>query len=92
MGRGLPAVAVDLHGIAEVEAGPAAVKVPLTRRPRDLPGQLAVGLRTVLSDPRWEERSKAAVMWAGERVWPERAAAASKLYEELVASRAGRSR
>ncbi len=92
MGRGLPAVAVDLHGIAEVEAGPAAVKVPLTRRPRDLPGQLAVGMRTVLSDPQWEARSKAAVMWASERVWPERAAAATRLYEELVGSRAGRNR
>jgi glycosyltransferase involved in cell wall biosynthesis len=92
MGRGLPAVAVDLHGIADVEAGPAAVKVPLTRRPRDLPGQLAIGMRTVLSDPGWETRSKAAVRWASERIWPERAAAASRLYEELVASRADRSR
>ena len=57
MGRGLPAVAVDLHGIADVEAGPAAVKVPLTQRPGDLPGQLAAGLRTVLSDDQWEARS-----------------------------------
>ena len=82
----------DLHGIADVEAGPAAVKVPLTRRPGDLPGQLAAGLRTVLTDDQWEARSVAAVKWAGERIWPERAAAATRLYEELVASPAGLSR
>ncbi len=86
MGRGLPAVAVDLHGIADVEAGMAAVKVPLTPRPRDLPGLLAVGLQTVLSDDQWESRSAAAVKWAGERIWPERAATATRLYEELVGS------
>jgi len=92
MGRGLPAVAVDLHGIADVEAGPAAVKVPLSRQPADLPGQLAAGLRTVLTDDQWESRSVAAVKWAAERVWPERAAAATRIYEELAGaqSRGGR--
>ena len=89
MSRGLPAVAIDLHGIADVEAGPAATKVPLTQRPPDLPGQLAVGLRTVLSDGQWESRSVAAVKWAAERIWPERAIAATRLYEGLVSSRAG---
>ncbi len=90
LGRGLPAVAVDLHGIADVEAGLAAVKVPLTRRPRDLPGQLAAGLQAVLSDDQWESRSVDAVKWAAERIWPERAAAATRLYEELAGSRVGR--
>lgn len=90
LGRGLPAVAVDLHGIADVEAGLAAVKVPLTRRPRDLPGQLAAGLQAVLSDDQWESRSVDAVKWAAERIWPERAAAATRLYEELAGGRAGR--
>ena len=89
MGRGLPAVAVDLHGIADVEAGLAAVKVPLTPQPRDLAGQLAAGLRTVLSDGQWEARSADAIRWAGERVWPERAAAATRLYKELAGGRAG---
>ena len=88
IGRGLPAVAIDLHGIADVQAGLAAVKVPLTRQPRDLPDQLSAALHTVLSDDQWEARSAAAVSWAGERIWPERAAAATRLYEELVRSRA----
>jgi glycosyltransferase involved in cell wall biosynthesis len=88
MGRGLPAVAVDLHGIADVEAGAAAVKVALTRRPRDLAGQLTEGLRIVLSDGHWESRSADAVTWASKRIWPERAAAATRLYEELAGSRA----
>ena len=92
MGRGLPAVAVDLHGIADVEAGLAAVKVPLSPRPRDLPGQLAAGLGTVLSDGQWEARSANAVRWAAERIWPERAAAATRLYKELVDGRTGANR
>ena len=87
MGRGLPAVAVDLHGIADVQAGLAAVKVPPAPRPRDLPGQLGAGLGAVLSDDQWEARSAAAIAWARERIWPERAAAATRLYEELTASR-----
>jgi len=92
MGRGLPAVAVDLHGIADVEAGLAAVKVPLTPQPRDLPGQLAAGLRTVLSDGQWEARSADAIRWTAERIWPERAAAATRLYKELVGGQAGMNR
>ncbi len=92
MGRGLPAVAVDLHGIADVEAGLAAVKVPLTPQPRDLAGQLAAGLRTVLSDGQWEARSADAIRWAAERVWPERAAAATRLYKELAGGRTSMNR
>ena len=88
MGRGLPAVAVDLHGIADVKVNAAAVKVALTRRPRNLAGQLTEALWTVLSDEQWESRSADAVKWAGERIWPERAAAATRLYEELAGSRA----
>ena len=41
---GLPAVAVDLHGIADVDAGPGAVKVTLTARPHDLLGRIASAL------------------------------------------------
>ena len=39
MGKGLPAVILDLHGMADVKVGIAAEKVPLTLKPEELPGQ-----------------------------------------------------
>jgi glycosyltransferase involved in cell wall biosynthesis len=84
LGRGLPAVAIDHHGIADVDVGPAAVKVPLSPRPRDLPGSLASALRTVLCDSTWESRSVAAVNWAAEQVWPMKALTATQIYMEIV--------
>jgi len=84
LGRGLPAVAVDLNGIADADTGPAAVKVAPTRRPSDLPGRLASALQTVLCDGEWESRSAAAVKWAAEQVWSARAAAATELYREIL--------
>jgi glycosyltransferase involved in cell wall biosynthesis len=89
LGRGLPAVAVDLHGIADVDAGAAALKVPLTPRPRDLPGRLASALQTVLCDDEWELRSTAAVKWAAERTWPEKAVAATQIYRQITGNPAG---
>jgi glycosyltransferase involved in cell wall biosynthesis len=58
LGRGLPAVALAHHGIADVDAGPAAVKVALARRPRDLPVRLASALQTVLGHDEWAVRSR----------------------------------
>ena len=86
LGRGLPAVALDHHGIGDIEAGPAAIKVPLPERPRDLPGHLAAALREVLSDDQWGRRSVAAVNWASEQTWRARATAATHIYRELVQS------
>ena len=34
LGKGLPAVALDLHGIGDADVGPAALKVALPPRPR----------------------------------------------------------
>jgi glycosyltransferase involved in cell wall biosynthesis len=89
LGRGLPAVAVDLNGIADADTGPAALKVALTRKPSDLPGRIASALQTVLSDDKWESRSAAAIKWASEQVWPVRAAAATQLYREIAGSQRG---
>ena len=86
LGRGLPAVALDQHGIADVDVGPAAVKVALPPKPRDLPGRLASALRTILCDDEWESRSAAAVDWAAGQVWPARAAAATQIYQEIAGS------
>ncbi len=84
LGRGLPAVAIDHHGIGDMEVGAAAVKVALPPEPRDLPGNLASALQTVLSDDQWELRSAAGVKWASEWTWPVKAAAATRIYKEIV--------
>ena len=86
LGRGLPAVAVNLNGIADADTGAAALKVALTRKPSDLPARIASALQTVLTDDEWESRSAAAIKWASEQVWPARAAAATQLYREIVGS------
>ena len=89
LGRGLPAVALDHHGVGDADVGPAVVKVPLSPDPADLPGAIARGLRTVLSDTEWEARSAAAVKWAGQWVWPAKAATATQLYQELAGTGPG---
>jgi glycosyltransferase involved in cell wall biosynthesis len=84
LGRGLPAVALDHHGIADLDVGTAALKVPLPAEPRDLPGDLASAMQTVLCDSEWEARSAAAVNWAAKHLWPVKAAAASQIYREIT--------
>jgi glycosyltransferase involved in cell wall biosynthesis len=86
LGRGLPAVALNHHGIGDLDVGSAAVKVDLPRRPRDLPGLVASALREVLLDPGWEKRSTDAVRWAAGHSWPAKAAAASAVYHDVVRS------
>ncbi len=84
LGRGLPAVALDLHGIGDVDVGPAALKVALPPRPRDLPGSLASALETILCDREWESRSAAAVNWASQHIWSAKAAATIQIYREVM--------
>jgi len=87
LGKGLPAVALDLHGISEADVGSAALKVALPPRPGDLPRHLASALQTVLCDDEWESRSAAAVKWAAEWTWSLKAAAATQIYQEIVGNR-----
>lgn len=84
MGRGLPVVALDLHGMADAKVGIAAEKVPLTRKPGELPGQLAVAMRNVLTGDEWEARSMAGIEWATEHTFPRKAAAATRIYQEVA--------
>jgi len=86
MGKGLPATLLDLHGMADVKVGIAAEKVPLSRKPGELPGRLAAAMRTVLTADDWEARSAAAIEWALEHTFPSKAAAASRIYQEVTAS------
>jgi glycosyltransferase involved in cell wall biosynthesis len=87
MGKGLPAVALDLHGIGDVKVGIAAEKVPLTRRPAELPPRIADALRTVLTGDNWEARSAAGLEWAAQHIWPAKAAAATAIYEDVTSRR-----
>jgi glycosyltransferase involved in cell wall biosynthesis len=84
LGKGLPAVALDHHGIGDTKVGAAAVKVAIPAEPRDLPGRLALAMQTVLSDDQWESRSAAGVKWAGEWTWPAKAATAGHIYKEVA--------
>jgi glycosyltransferase involved in cell wall biosynthesis len=84
LGRGMPAVALDLHGIGDADVGPAAIKVDLPARPRDLPGRLASALQAILSDDEWEMRSAAAINWASKWIWPVKASAMTRIYEEIA--------
>jgi glycosyltransferase involved in cell wall biosynthesis len=84
LGRGLPAVALDHHGIGDTDVGAAALKVALPPEPRDLPGHLASAMQTVLCDGKWQLRSAAGVKWAGEWTWPVKAAAATQIYKEVM--------
>jgi glycosyltransferase involved in cell wall biosynthesis len=87
MGRGLPAVALDHHGIGDLKVGLAAEKVEIPRRPEELHGRIAASLRTILTGDDWEARSAAATSWASGHVWPAKAAAATQIYKEVVSGR-----
>jgi glycosyltransferase involved in cell wall biosynthesis len=87
LGRGLPAVALDLGGIADADVGSAALKVALPPRPADLPRRLAAALQTILCDHQWESRSAAGVKWAADWTWPVKATAATQIYHEIAGSR-----
>lgn len=84
MGRGLPVVATDLHGISDAQVGIAAEKVPLPANPDDLPARLADGIRTVLTADDWEARSVAAIEFASQHTFPAKAARATRIYEEVT--------
>ncbi len=84
LGRGLPAVALDHHGIGDLDVGAAAVKVGVPQEQRELPGRLASALGTVLKGSDWESRSAAAVEWAAGHTWPAKAEAATRIYQQVV--------
>lgn len=87
LGRGLPAVALDHHGIGDVDTGAAALKVALPPRPHDLSGCLAGALETILRDGRWELRSAAGAKWAAQHTFPAKASAATRIYQEIAGDR-----
>jgi glycosyltransferase involved in cell wall biosynthesis len=85
LGKGLPAVTLDLHGIGDVKVGLAAEKVPLPQRPEELPADLAAAMRTALTADDWAARSAAAIEFASENTFPTKAAAVTQIYQEVAA-------
>lgn len=84
LGRGLPVVTLDMHGIADADADTAVEKVPLPADPRELPNRMASALMTILSDGSWQQRSADGINFASDWLWPVKAAAMTKLYHEVV--------
>lgn len=83
--RGLPAVALNLHGIADAEFGEAAIKVALPDSLGDLPRRLAAALETVICDGHWQTRSSAAITFASRWLWPRKIEAAEEIYRQVAA-------
>ena len=84
LGRGLPAVALNLHGIADADTGTAVEKVALPTTPGDLSSRLASALHTILADGNWQSRSTDGIKFASDWTWPVKAAAATELYREIT--------
>jgi len=84
LGRGLPAVTIDHHGMSDLNVGLAAEKVALPSHPDELPRRIATALQTVISGDDWEKRSAAGTEWAANHTWPEKAAAATKIYNQVA--------
>ena len=84
LGRGLPAVALAMHGVGDTETGIAAVKVPVEPRPEEMPVHIGKALHTLLTGEDWEDRSAEGVRWAAGNTWAAKAEAATRIYEELA--------
>jgi glycosyltransferase involved in cell wall biosynthesis len=73
MSRGLPVVALDIHGIGDFMPKSAGVKVPL-RRGDGLADALSEGLVNLLTEPAvWQKASRAAREEAARHTWDQRA-------------------
>jgi glycosyltransferase involved in cell wall biosynthesis len=86
LGRGVPAVALDHHGIGDADVGEAAIKVELPADPRELPVLLGDALYDVVTGDAWDARSAAGVAWAAQHTWPAKAAQATRIYSDLLSA------
>jgi glycosyltransferase involved in cell wall biosynthesis len=73
MSRGLPVVALDVHGVGDFMPAAAGVKVPL-QQGEGLADALGEGVVQLLTEPAlWQEASRAARAAAGQHTWDRRA-------------------
>jgi glycosyltransferase involved in cell wall biosynthesis len=90
MAAGLPCIVADHGGIAEYVSAGAGFRMPLTDR-ASLIADLADRIRRLYGDPKLRrEMSGSAVQRAREFEWTRKADRLVRIYEDLIASRAGR--
>ena len=90
MSRGLPVVALDVHGIGDFMPAAVGVKVPL-QQGEGLANALGEGVIQLLTEPAlWQEASRAARAAAARHTWEQRAEELARHFAALaLARRAG---
>jgi glycosyltransferase involved in cell wall biosynthesis len=89
MSRGLPVVALDVHGVGDFMPAAAGVKVPL-QQGEGLADALGEGVVQLLTEPAlWQEASRAARAAAGQHTWDRRAQELACHFARLAPARRG---
>jgi glycosyltransferase involved in cell wall biosynthesis len=87
MSRGLPVVALDIHGVADFMPAAAGVKVPL-QRGEGLAVALGEGVAQLLTNPElWQKASRAARAAAARHTWDRRAQELACDFAQLASRR-----
>jgi glycosyltransferase involved in cell wall biosynthesis len=87
MARGLPVVALDVHGVGDFMPAAAGVKVPLQQGER-LADALGEGVVQLLTEPAlWQEASRAARAAAARHTWELRAQELARHFARLASAR-----
>jgi glycosyltransferase involved in cell wall biosynthesis len=87
MSRGLPVVALDIHGVADFMPAAAGVKVPL-QRGEGLAAALGEGVARLLTDPElWQSASRAARAAVDQHTWCRRAEKLACDFAQLASGR-----
>ena len=87
MSRGLPVVALDIHGVGDFMPATAGVKVPL-QRGEGLADALGEGVVQLLTEPAlWQEASRAARAAATRHTWERRAQELARHFAGLASAR-----
>src|ERR1700728_927816 len=87
MSRGLPVVALDIHGVGDFMPAAAGVKVPL-QQDEGLADALGEGVVKLLNEPAlWQEASRAARVAAARHTWDRRAQELASHFARLASVR-----
>ncbi len=87
MSRGLPVVALDIHGVGDFMPAAAGVKVPL-QRGEGLADALGEGVIQLLTEPAlWQQASRVARAAAGQHTWELRAQDLARHFAGLALAR-----
>ena len=87
MSRGLPVVALDLHGVGDFMPAGAGVKVPL-QRGQGLADALGEGVVRLLTEPGlWQTASRTARAAAAQHTWERRAEDLTRHFARLASTR-----